>query len=175
MLRRTFVVNLAPLALLMVCSTVAIWMLRNILGELDRVNSVPQVRDIAHEFRWVVFGMSIAFLLILNISVLIVLGIADQIERRRMETLQQVAVAINHELNNCVATIGLQLRLLDRRAGQSPRLSESLRQIDSSLHRITGAVQSLKNARRIVLTDYLPGTKMLDLQKCAADEPAAIS
>jgi hypothetical protein len=34
-------------------------------------------------------------------------------------------------------------------------------------------VQSLKNIRRIVLTDYLPGTKMLDLQRSVEVEPSS--
>ena len=117
--------------------------------------------------------LMIGFLVILNVSVIALLRTSmlfvEGNERRRMEMLQQVAVAVNHELNNCVSTINLQLRLVGRRA---PALTESLQQIDQSLGRITSAVQSLKNVRRIVLTDYLPGTKMLDLQRSSEDEPA---
>jgi signal transduction histidine kinase len=220
MLRRKLLLNLAPLVLLLLgCGILAILLLQRLLDNLDHAATAPQVAAVAHDFRWVVLGFAVAFLAIINISVLVMLRIAGLIlrpvdkllaathslgqerfdtrieldgnggefdelaraynslterlesnERRRMETLQQVAVAVNHELNNCVATIELQLRLAGRYAPECPGLDKSLRQINQSLQRITSAVQSLKNVRRIVLTDYLPGTKMLDLQRSSERE-----
>ena len=171
------------------------------------------MKAVVSEFRWIVFGLATAFLVTINVSVVLLLRMSvmilrpmerlvaatdllahnefgtrvqidgndefDQLarafnvmaerlegnERRRIETLQQVAVAVNHELNNCIATINYQLRLAGRYAPDCPGLDKSLRQIDQSLSRMTASVQSLKNIRRIVLTDYLPGTKMLDLQR----------
>ena len=89
-------------------------------------------------------------------------------DQRKMEVLQQVALAMNHELNNAAAIIQVQLRRANKEAGGNPALEGQLRQIQTSLQRMTQSVQSLSNARRIVLTDYVPGMKMLDLTKSAA-------
>jgi len=47
-------------------------------------------------------------------------------------------------------------------------------QIRESLARMTATLERLKHVRRIVLTDYAEGTKMLDLEKSAAEEAASI-
>ncbi len=162
-------------------------------------------------FRWVVLGLAIVFLLLINISVIVLLRIAALIlgpvetlvaatrelgrehfeyrvnldrhdefddlgrayndlasrlqsnEQRKIEVLQQVAVAINHELNNALSIIELQLKVLSRQAGQCPALEKCLKEIHESLERVTGTVHQLKEVRRIVLTEYAPGMKMLDL------------
>lgn len=86
-------------------------------------------------------------------------------EERKMETLRQVAIALNHDLNNAISIIELQLRRLDRQTGGNPTLRGHLRDIHESLDRMTRTVASLKNVRRIVLTEYLPGEPMLDLER----------
>ena len=95
-------------------------------------------------------------------------------ERRKLETLAQTAVMLNHELNNASAIIKLQLQLMQRQAGGNPGVERGLRQINESLARMTATVEALKHIRRIVLTDYDQGTKMLDLQKSVAEEPTAV-
>lgn len=111
-------------------------------------------------------------------------GLAEKLgaeERRQLETLGQVALAMNHEINNAITIIELQLRLLTRKStdGNGAASGEKhLHEIRQSLHRMTAAVAALRSARRIVLTDYIPGVKMLDLARSqqpadeAADEPA---
>ncbi len=89
-------------------------------------------------------------------------------ERRKIETLQQLALSLNHELNNVISIIDLQLRLMDRRSGGDPTLAKHLREIHANLGRMTQTVASLREVRRIVLTDYVPGQKMLDLERSAA-------
>lgn len=86
-------------------------------------------------------------------------------EERKIETLHQVARAMNHELNNAMEIIELQLQLLDRQSDGNPLLEKRLRQIRASLGRMAGAVESLTRVRRIVLTDYVAGQKMLDLSQ----------
>jgi methyl-accepting chemotaxis protein len=169
-------------------------------------------------FRWFVLGLSIVFLLVINVSVIVLLrmgsmilqpveklleatrqlraerfeyrvtidqndefdelgraynSLAEQLQRneqKRLETLAQAAVTMNHELNNAISIIDLQLALLSRQnTAGSPSFAKCLRQIQDCLQRITQTVQSLKNIRRIVLTDYAPGTKMLDLQRSVED------
>ena len=101
----------------------------------------------------------------------------QQHEQRRIETLGQVALTLNHELNNAMATIDLQLDLLRRQSGDREAFEKCLRQIHENLSRMGGVVEALKHVRRIVLTDYVGGVKMLDLERSvqASDEttPAA--
>lgn len=94
-------------------------------------------------------------------------------EKRKVESMQQLAVTLNHELNNVLAVIDLQLSLLDRKSGGDPALAKLFRDIRENLARISTTVASLKNVRRVVLTDYLPGEKMVDLARSLALEDAA--
>lgn len=89
-------------------------------------------------------------------------------EQRRMEILGQVALTLNHELNNAIATIEMQLQLISRRSDWDEKFEEGLRHIQDGLRRMTRTVESLKHIRRIVLTDYVAGVKMLDLQRSVA-------
>ena len=97
-------------------------------------------------------------------------------EDRKMETLQQLGVSLNHELNNVIGIIELQLAYVDRHAKGDDALKTRLVQIRENLHRIVETVAALKDVRRIVVTEYVPGMKMLDLLKCAnPDFPVAES
>jgi methyl-accepting chemotaxis protein len=96
-------------------------------------------------------------------------------ERRKLETLGQAAVMLNHELNNAGAIIKLQLQLLERQNSGNPAMARALRQIHESLARMTETVERLKHVRRIVLTDYTADTKMLDLERSVAEtEPVKV-
>lgn len=171
-------------------------------------------------FRWIVVGLTLAFLVLVNVSVVVLLRTARLIlspvrdlvdasrrlareefscrvrlqgrdefdelanafndlaaqlqesDRRRMETLRQVARAVNHELNNALSILELQLEMIERRP-ESGIPTSQLHQIHETLERMTGTVRALGNVRRIVLTDYLPGTPMLDLERSSGtlDEP----
>ena len=90
-------------------------------------------------------------------------------ESRKLETLQQTAIMLSHELNNASAIIKMQLKLLERQSTGNPSVEKSLRQIDQSLFRMTATIEALQHVRRIVLTDYSPTTKMLDLEKSTRD------
>jgi HAMP domain-containing protein len=97
----------------------------------------------------------------------------QETERQRMSVLAQVALALNHDLNNAMATIELQLGMLGRGAAGDLQAERRLRTIHESMARMKGTVEALRAARRIVLTDYSPGLKMLDLAQSAQQgEPA---
>lgn len=101
-------------------------------------------------------------------------SLAEQLEsneERKVETLRQVARTLNHELNNAIATIELQLTRLARRSGGEQSLEVPLRQIHETLGRMSQTVGALSHVRRIVLTDYLSGIKMLDLERSVQHEP----
>jgi signal transduction histidine kinase len=86
-------------------------------------------------------------------------------EKRRVEVLGQMALTLNHELNNALAIIELRLHPLARRAGDDPGTRKSLGDIREMLAKMANTIASFKHVRRIVLTDYTDGVKMLDLEK----------
>ncbi len=91
-------------------------------------------------------------------------------EHRRMEVLHQMARTLNHELNNAIAAIKMQLQLLSRKGGLEQEFESGLRNIQEGLQRMTRTVESLKHIKRIVLTDYISGVKMLDLEQSIQGE-----
>ncbi len=93
------------------------------------------------------------------------------IEERKAETLRQLAVTINHDLNNAMATIEMQLSLLDRQSGRDKNLARYFRDIQTTLSRMSVRVASLKEIRRVVLTDYVDGQKMVDVEQSVAPAP----
>lgn len=86
-------------------------------------------------------------------------------EERKAETLRLLGVALNHDLNNALATMEMQLSLLDRQSGRDSGIARCTRDIQSTLNRMNLRVASLKNIRRVVLTDYIDGQKMVDLEQ----------
>lgn len=188
-----------------------------LIGQLMRDHTRAETRHAVSKFRWLVLGLAIVFLLVINVFVILMLRVSQMVlkpvgqlveatrrlgeeeyavrvqveqhdefgelaraynhlaeqlqlnEQRRVETLGQAAVMLNHELNNASAIIKLQLKLLERQSNGSDAMSRSLRQIDENLARMTATVDALKRVRRIVLTDYTADTKMLDLQKSTAE------
>jgi nitrate/nitrite-specific signal transduction histidine kinase len=175
--------------------------------------------ELAGKFRWLVFGMAIGCLLLINVAIMMLLRSANMVlrpvdklveasrqlalerfdyraqldqadefselarayndmaerlqtaEQRRMETISHVAAALNHELNNAIATIEMQLEVLNRQAEGDERSARTLQRIQQSLRRMAQTVQSLSHVRRIVLTDYLDGVKMLDLEQSVQEDP----
>jgi len=100
-------------------------------------------------------------------------NLAEQLqenELRRVQTLKQTALALNHELNNAIATIELQLTLLRRRSGPDVALEKNLSRIHDNLQRMAEVIGSLKQLRRVVLTDYVQGVKMLDLRESIRED-----
>jgi len=188
------------------------------LTRLARAFASDAQTAMTSRFRWVVLGVAIASILVVNISILVVLRtvglvlrpmeeivdattiwsrerfdhritldqpdefgqlaralnrMADRLEAnetRKIETLQQTARMLNHELNNALAIIGLQVQLLDRARDASPELKDRLDRIRACLARMTNTVDLLKQVRRIVLIDYVPGEKMLDLPRSTSED-----
>jgi signal transduction histidine kinase len=222
-LRRKLILNLFPLVLLLaVTAVVAIGLLQGVLGRLDdlalRADDAAKLNAELTRFRTTVLGLGIVFLVLINLSVILLVRTAAKIlrpvnalveatrqlarerfdyrvtlrednefdelaralntlaehlqqnEKQRMNVLGQVGLALNHELNNAMATIELQLGMLGRGAIGDLHVERRLRTIHESLTRMKDAVQSLKSVRRIVLTDYSPGMKMLDLVQSAKEE-----
>lgn len=196
--------------------------------EISAIHQIAQTHvereqlEATTKFRWVVIGVAIVFLVVINLSIIVLLRastmilkpvdrlveasrrlareefdyrvdvaqqdefdelalafnrLAEQLqlnEERKIETLQHVARTLNHELNNAVSIIELQLSLLARNSNDNQSMAKPLEQIHQTLERMSRTVDALKRIRRIVLTDYLEGVKMLDLQRSVEGEPSAI-
>lgn len=189
-----------------------------LLGKIARRCVGLEQAALSRRLRGLVIGLTIAALVMVNITAMVLLGTANMIlrpvrelvecsrdlarerfdrrvridqkdefaelahaynhlaselecnEQRKVQAMRHLAVTLNHELLNVISSIDMQLRLVDLRSGDQ-QLSGRLREIHQSLARIAETIASLRNVRRIVLTDYLPGQKMLDLVKSvAADE-----
>ena len=183
------------------------------LGKFVRQHVREEQTELTGRFRRTVVGLTVVFLVVINLSVLVLLRMASMVvqpvetlvaasrelglgrfnhrvhvnqgdefdelaqafnelarqlelqEEHRIEVLGHVAATLNHELNNASAIIQLQLQLLGRRSSDDPNLKRCLKQIHESLKRMHEIVEALKHVRRIVLTDYVAGVKMLDLQR----------
>lgn len=101
--------------------------------------------------------------------------LAEQLQRneqRKIETLQQVSRALNHDINNALSVIDLQFKVMDKTRPDQYDQKKPLQQIHEMLKRIGKTVDALKRVRRIVLTDYVSGMKMLDLERSVEEEPS---
>ena len=188
------------------------------LRQLDRTVALDRQLGITHDLRNLIIGLTIAALVALNVTIVLLLSTGGMIvspvealvehtralareefdhrvsipqvsefgvlaesyntlaaqlrlnEQRKMEVLQQLGVSLNHELNNVINIIELQVSSLDRHAKGDEALTRKLIRIRENLHRIAATVSSLKDVRRIVVTEYADGTLMLDLPGCTAAE-----
>jgi len=191
------------------------------LGRLVRDHARGEQTELTGRFRWIVIGLTVVFLIVINVSFVVLLRMATMVvepveklvhasrqlalgrfdtrvevdqddefdelaraynqlaeqleaaEQRRLEMIGQVALMLNHEVNNATAIIELQLNLLTRRSSGDPAQEKCLRQIHDSLTRMTDTVEALKHVRRVVLTDYVTGVKMLDLARSTERENLA--
>ena len=192
------------------------------LGQITATEVATERADLGRYFRLLVLGLTLAAIVMVNGSVIVLLHtvhmilrpvdqlvdasrelaqerfehrveidqddefgelahaynqLAEQLgenEQRKMETLRQVAVALNHDLNNTLAAIELELRLVDLQTGGNPRLAERFGRMHQSLARVAKAVRSLAQVRRIVLTEYMPGQMMLDLERSVESEDTVV-
>ncbi|UCD75167.1 MAG: HAMP domain-containing protein [Phycisphaerales bacterium] len=189
------------------------------LGHISQEHAQREQRMVTNKVRWVALGMALVFLLVINISIMVLLRAANMVlspvdrlveasrrlareefdhrveltqrdefeelgraynslaehlqlnEQRKLETLHHVARTLNHELNNAISIIDLQLKLLTRGNDGNHGVAKPLRQINETLGRMSETVSALQRVQRIVLTDYLEGVPMLDLERSLEEEP----
>lgn len=218
MLRRKLLAVLGSLLLLLVGTAIgAVWSLQGVLRQLNLVGDQLRHAPLIAHFRWLVLILAVVFIVVINVSILVLLRAAAMVtrpmdkliegtrelgkgrfdhrvridqddefgelaraynsmaaglesnEQRKLEMLGQVARTLNHELNNAMSMIELQLQLLGRQSGGSSGVEKYSRQIREGLARMAATVNALKHVRRIVLTDYISGVKMLDLERSVRD------
>jgi DNA-binding response OmpR family regulator len=88
------------------------------------------------------------------------------IEARKLETLAQIAVSVNHEINNPLCSISANAEMLKTHINNSD--DAVFRKIDiilKEVDRIKQVISKLSNATRVISMEYISGVKMLDLNK----------
>ena len=88
------------------------------------------------------------------------------IEARKLETLAQIAVSVNHEINNPLCSISANAEMLRTHIDSAD--DGVLRKIDiilKEVDRIKQVISKLSNATRVISIEYISGVKMLDLNK----------
>ncbi|MGA1864660.1 MAG: response regulator [bacterium] len=88
------------------------------------------------------------------------------IEARKLETLAQIAVSVNHEINNPLCSISANAEMLKTHIDNSD--DSVLRKIDiilKEVDRIKQVISKLSNATRVISMEYISGVRMLDLNK----------
>lgn len=93
-------------------------------------------------------------------------------EIQKVKTLVEVAVRVNHDINNPLCTILANAELLRMSAEKLPNNKDDIRRLDLILNevdRIKNVVSTLSEATKVISTDYVDGVKMLDLERSIED------
>lgn len=99
-------------------------------------------------------------------------GIYDQVEMSkvrqeldatRLDVARQLAVTLNHEINNPLFIISATLEDLLADA-KDPAIERRLRASLDAVWRVSSAVKQLQDIRQVVSTAYIEGFKMIDLE-----------
>ncbi len=89
----------------------------------------------------------------------------------QLATIAQTAAAVNHEINNPLATILGNAELLLRQCSdKSPTTVKRLKRIAEATGRMAEVTQKLAKIVDPVVTEWAPGMTMLDIERSAAPE-----
>ncbi|HSR70139.1 MAG TPA: GAF domain-containing protein [Acidobacteriota bacterium] len=88
------------------------------------------------------------------------------VRAERMAVIGQIAVSINHEINNPLCNISLIAQTVnDQPEGElSPRLRQMLADLEENVDRIQAVTRKLAGLKEAPLTEYLPNQMMVDLK-----------
>jgi len=91
------------------------------------------------------------------------------VEMEKLNTLHELTVSFNHEINNPLMSITAFAHVLKRNAGTvkgdiCPECMECIEGIIGEVSRISEKVRQLSEATRTATVDYQPGIKMIDLE-----------
>ncbi|MFZ0430506.1 MAG: GAF domain-containing protein [Acidobacteriota bacterium] len=87
------------------------------------------------------------------------------LDAERLAAIGQLAVSINHEINNPLCTINMSSQLLRLDLEKSaPELIERLDGIENAVQRIMEVTQRVSKMNKLRSTEYLPNQMMIDLK-----------
>ena len=97
----------------------------------------------------------------------------DLVRAERLGAIGEMTVTLHHEINNplMAALADVQLLLADPQAAPKTR-EETLRSIETALHRINDIVRRIGALREARRTTYVGGVDMIDLQPAGSAVPA---
>ncbi len=86
------------------------------------------------------------------------------IEAERMAVIGQVAVSINHEINNPLSNISLIAQtVLKDPEKKEPELAALLQEIETNVERIRRVARKISELKNVTPTEYLPDQLMINL------------
>jgi len=87
------------------------------------------------------------------------------VDAERLAAIGQLAVSINHEINNPLCTINMSAQLLRIELAQrSPESLSRLDGIEQAVQRIMNVTQKVSKMSKLRSTEYLPNQMMIDLK-----------
>jgi signal transduction histidine kinase len=97
---------------------------------------------------------------------------ARAIEGERAAVVSEVAVTIRHEVNNALATIMAEAQLLDRIGTLDADQRKAIHHILEMARRVRDSTNKLVSLTSAPTTEYVPGVRMIDLERLQEKEPA---
>lgn len=87
------------------------------------------------------------------------------IEQEKIAILGKFAVSVNHEINNPLCGISLNIEILKRKFCdlKNEQVIKIIDAIEKNIEQIHNITNKINNMRKIVTKEYLPGVEMLDL------------
>lgn len=89
------------------------------------------------------------------------------LENEKIQTMAKFAVSINHEINNPLCAISLNIELLKRylKDKTDANLERIIDAMEKNVEKINTITKKISNMRKIVTKEYLPGIEMIDFNE----------
>lgn len=89
------------------------------------------------------------------------------LENEKIQTMAKFAVSINHEINNPLCAISLNIELLKRylKDKTDANLERIIDVMEKNVEKINTITKKISNMRKIVTKEYLPGIEMIDFNE----------
>ena len=94
------------------------------------------------------------------------------IKKKELEAISSMVVTINHEINQPLTGICSYADLLKKASKDNPDLLRYSEKIHEQSMRLSELIKRISDITRVEMTEYIDGTKMLDLSKSITDEDA---
>jgi len=91
----------------------------------------------------------------------------ELLEKKQIETIAKFAVSINHEINNPLCSISLNVELLKKMFydENNEMLCKIFNTLEKNIDKITEITTKIHSLKRVTTKEYLPGIDMIDLNE----------